>query len=103
MWHIVWEFRVAPEHRSEFERVYGAEGAWAQLFRGSPEFHGTTLLRDPHVAGRYLTLDVWASLQSWDFFREAFSADYRKLDERCEQLTEYEMKIGAFESVAGGE
>ena len=101
MWHILWEFRVAADNRQEFERVYGSDGDWAKLFRQSSEFGGTTLLRDPRVAGRYVTVDAWATAEAFDQFKEAFAADYKKLDERCEELTEYEMKIGAFETVAG--
>ena len=99
MWHILWEFRVAPAQRSEFERVYGPAGAWAKLFAESSEFRGTTLLRDPLVAGRYLTLDVWSTGEAFDRFKELFAAEYKKLDAQCEDLTEYEMKIGAFEGV----
>src|SRR3954469_20017045 len=84
MWHILWEFRVAPEQRPEFERVYGPAGDWAKLFAKSPEFHGTTLLRDPKVAGRYVTLDVWESAESFEGFKEAFAADYKKVDAECE-------------------
>ncbi len=100
MQHILWEFRVAPEQRSEFERVYGPAGDWAKLFARSGEFQGTTLLRDPKVAGRYITREAWANGNAFDRFKEEFAQEYKELDSRCEALTEYEMKIGAFEAVA---
>ncbi|ABF40565.1 hypothetical protein Acid345_1563 [Candidatus Koribacter versatilis Ellin345] len=103
MWHILWEFRVAPERRAEFERVYSAAGEWAALFAKSQEFRGTTLLRDPQVAGRYVTEDVWKSAEAFERLKEEFAAEYKRLDELCEALTEYEMKIGGFQEVGGEE
>jgi hypothetical protein len=99
MWHILWEFRVAPEQQTEFERAYGSDGDWAQLFAKSAEFRGTTLLRDPQLAGRYLTVDRWTGPEAFDNFKEQFAAEYKALDSQCEALTEYEMKIGGFEAV----
>ena len=97
MWQIIWEFRVSAEHREEFERYYGAEGDWAKLFARSHEFLGTILLRDPAIEGRYLTLDRWTNAGAFAQFQNTFEAEYKELDQRCEALTEYEMKIGAFE------
>lgn len=99
MWQIIWEFRVAAEHRETFEKLYSPEGEWAQLFARSADFRGTTLLRDPAVAGRYLTIDGWTEADAYQRFRESFAAEYKALDARCEEFTEYEMKVGAFERV----
>jgi hypothetical protein len=96
MFQIVWEFRVAPDHQPEFEKIYGPQGDWTHLFARSPEFRGTQLLRDPAVPGRYLTIDSWQTPAAFDQFKEHFAADYKSLDERCDSLTEYEMKIGSF-------
>jgi Holliday junction DNA helicase RuvB len=43
---IVWEFIVRDGKIAEFERSYSATGSWAKLFRGSPGYLGTTLLRE---------------------------------------------------------
>lgn len=99
MQQIVWEFRVAVEHREEFERVYRNDGDWAKLFSRSAGFHGTTLLRDPAVAGRYLTIDSWSDAGAFRRFQEECAAEYKALDAKCETLTEYEVKIGAFEAL----
>ena len=99
MWQVLWEFRVAAEHCEEFERLYGAEGDWAQLFARSAEFRGTTLVRDPAVVGRYVTIDTWNDAESFHRFTESFAAEYKALDLRCEEFTAYEIKIGAFESL----
>jgi hypothetical protein len=34
----LWEFIVETEHLDEFERRYGPQGSWAQLFRQSPGY-----------------------------------------------------------------
>lgn len=98
MLQIIWEYRVSPENRETFETFYGAEGDWAQLFRRSAEFRGTTLWRDPAVTGRYLTIDSWTEAAAFEQFMEAYGTEYKALDAQCEELTAYEMKIGAFES-----
>ena len=95
----MWLFRVAPEKREEFERVYGPEGDWAQLFAKAKNFRGTTLLRDPAIGGRYLTVDVWESDEALERFAQEFATEYQALDKRCEALTESEMKIGAFDGL----
>jgi hypothetical protein len=99
MRQIIWEFRVAVEHRQAFEAFYGSEGEWALLFGRSTEFSGTVLLQDPAVAGRYLTIDSWTEASAFDRFMEAYASEYKALDAQCEELTEYEMKVGAFETL----
>ena len=59
MYVVVWQFRVRPEWVPEFERAYGAEGDWAQLFTRSPGFIRTDLWREPGEIGNYFTADYW--------------------------------------------
>jgi len=94
----VWEFRVKPESIAEFERVYGPEGQWARLFRRSADYRGTQLLRDNERAGRYLTIDRWASHGALQRFKHEFAAEYAALDKECEQLTHSETLLGDFKS-----
>ena len=51
MFVVVWQFEIAEEKISAFEAAYGPEGTWAQLFRSSPEYLGTELLRDAYISG----------------------------------------------------
>lgn len=97
----VWEFQVKPEAVSAFEETYGPDGAWAQLFRQSPDYRGTELIRDLERPGRYLTLDHWTSREAFRRFKQDYHADYTVLDKRCENLTEDEALVGEFESAAG--
>jgi heme-degrading monooxygenase HmoA len=96
--YIVWRFTAKPASVADFERHYGSEGSWAQLFRRSPGYRGTTLLRDSAAKNRYLLWDCWDSGASFESFKEEHGADYAVLDKQCEALTEEETKIGVFES-----
>ena len=51
MFVVVWQFEIAEEKVADFEAAYGPEGAWAQLFRSSPDYLGTELLRDAYISG----------------------------------------------------
>ena len=61
MFVVVWQFEIAEEKVPAFEAAYGPEGAWAKLFRTSPDYQGTELLRDASNPSSYLTIDRWAS------------------------------------------
>jgi len=93
----VWEFQVKAEEVAEFENIYGPEGLWAQLFRRSPAYVGTELLRDTERSGRYLTIDRWNSPDGLQQFKRQYAAEYAALDMRCERLTETERFVGNFE------
>jgi len=93
---LVWEFRVQPGRAAEFERAYGPVGDWARLFRRSPAYHGTELLRDSQEPERYLTLDRWNGASDFEAFKSAHGDDYRRLDQACEPLCSEERLIGRF-------
>jgi heme-degrading monooxygenase HmoA len=96
MFVVVWQFEVAEEKIAAFEAAYGPEGSWARLFRNSPDYKGTELLRDAYVSGRYLTIDRWASEGAFRAFRKNHDADYETLDRACDALTSRETRIGAY-------
>lgn len=96
MFVVVWQFEVTEEHVAAFEAAYGADGAWAQLFRASPEYHGTELLKDAYVPGAYLTIDRWSGEEAFRAFRRAHDEEYETLDRSCDALTERETRIGAY-------
>ena len=91
-----WEFRVPLESREAFERHYGAEGSWVQLFRRAPGYIGTLLLEDRTTPGRYLTIDRWQDEAAYVAFRAAFSRQYDALDRECAALTTDERLLGTF-------
>ena len=98
MFVVVWQFEIAEEKIASFEAAYGPEGNWAQLFRKSPEYLGTELLRDAYVAGTYLTIDRWHSEEAFRTFRKDNDNAYEELDRACDALTERETRVGAFRS-----
>jgi len=98
MFVVLWEFEVKPGREERFERVYGADGEWAQLFRGDANYQGTRLLRDASRDGIYVTMDVWRSREAYERFREAAAERYAAIDAECEGLTTSERPIGSFEN-----
>lgn len=92
----VWEFFVDGEFRAEFERHYGADGTWVQLFRQAPGFIETLLLTDRARPERYVTVDRWESQAAYAEFGTAFGSEYADLDARFEKLTRAENLIGEF-------
>ncbi len=99
MIEVVWEFEVAEEHREEFESLYNSDGVWAELFRLDSNYNGTTLLRDRDHQSRYLTIDRWESLESYESFKARYAAQYEAIDQKCEALTSSERLLGIFDRV----
>ena len=96
MFVVVWQFEIAEEKVAAFEAAYGSEGAWAQLFRTSPDYRGTELLRDAYIPDAYLTIDRWTSEEAFRTFRKDHDAGYEALDRTCDALTSRETRIGAY-------
>lgn len=68
----------------------------AILFRRSPGYIGTRLLRDRDDPLRFVTVDDWESEQHYRAFRTQFSSEYEALDRICEELTSAETAVGQF-------
>ena len=96
MFVVVWQFEIAEEKVAAFEAAYGPEGSWAQLFRTSPDYIGTELLRDAYIPGAYLTIDRWASEEAFRAFRKDHDQEYESLDRSSDALTSKEARIGAY-------
>jgi heme-degrading monooxygenase HmoA len=96
MFVVVWQFEVAEEKIAAFEAAYGADGDWAGLFRSSPSYLGTELLRNAYIPGAYLTVDRWKSEDDFRAFRKNHDSEYEKLDRSCDALTSRETRIGAY-------
>ena len=99
MYVVVWQFRVRPEWVPEFERAYGAEGDWAQLFSRHAGFIRTDLWRDPGQVGNYFTADYWKDPGDYDACLRQHVGDYTRLDRECAPLTLSEERIGGYELV----
>lgn len=94
----IWEYTVKDDCIMEFERMYGPEGNWVELFKRSKGFIATDLHQDISNRKRFITVDIWNSKEDRDSFRKSFSKEFEQLDEQCERFTERETLIGDFES-----
>jgi quinol monooxygenase YgiN len=97
---LVWEFHVKPGSEPHFERIYGPQGEWANFFRQDPNYCGTDLVRDSNHPGRYVTLDYWTSRTAYADFLTRHADEYQKIDALCEEMTEKEAALGAYQRVA---
>lgn len=88
----MWRYRVRPEHVAEFERAYGPDGEWAELFHRDGGYMGTELVRGG-TPGEYATIDRWVSAEAHAKFLNRWSDDYASLDRRFELLTEDEYHV----------
>jgi hypothetical protein len=100
-WTIVWIFHVKPAKRRVFQRVYGPDGDWAQLFARDRNYLGTEFLRHSTNTRCYLTIDRWTSRAAYRNFKKKHRKEFVALDARCEALTVREIKIGEFSSTTG--
>lgn len=99
MIHILWEYKIKSEKAAEFERYYSASGIWVELFRRSSAYRGTALLRDTQNPSRFVTMDRWDHLASYEAFRGGNAAEYAEIDRVCAAFTSEERLLGIFETV----
>ena len=94
---VVWEYRARPERVEEFESFYRPDGPWGELFRRSPAFVSTTLMKDLKDSRRFMVADRWTSEIVYEEFKRERAEEYRALSERGARLYEREMEIGRFD------
>ena len=96
MFVVIWEYEVRPGSEAAFEALYGADGAWVGLFGGYAGYVDTQLLCS-EVPLRYLTIDRWASAQTYADFLDAAQGRYAQVDRLGDSLTLAERCIGLFQ------
>jgi len=92
----IWEYIVKDEFIAEFEKVYGSNGDWVQLFQKASGYLATDLHQDASNTNRFITIDFWETKDDRDNFITRFSKEYKILDGYCESFTEQETLIGDF-------
>jgi hypothetical protein len=97
MWATVWRFVIDPEHREEFEREYGPEGAWAAFFREGDGYVFTELYQSARARDEYVTFDWWQSASAYEWFHVMHRRRYEEIDRRFQRLTVQEVRVGALE------
>lgn len=93
---VLWEFQVSDSMEGMFERFYSVHGDWVQLFRKSPEFIRTELIRDLNKPQRYVTMDFLKTQSDYETFRRGYHAAYEALDLKCRNFTTSELNSAAF-------
>ena len=86
MFVYTWEYFIKDHSQAEFERIYGPDGEWVQLFSKAEGYIKTELFHDLSKPLRYITIDYWKSEGSRNSFREQIDSEFKKLDKRCELL-----------------
>ena len=97
MFVTLWEFEVKPGSEELFERTYGPDGHWAELFRRDARYLGTRLLRDVDAERVFVTMDRWESRAAYEEFRERFAKEYGELDRECTGMMASEKHLGEYE------
>jgi quinol monooxygenase YgiN len=94
----VWEFDVHPESVERFLTAYGADGDWAEMFAQASGYAGTRLYRDTDAMFRFITVDRWLDVESWQAFLDRFGQAYQALDERLAGLTNQRLVLEGSEA-----
>ena len=94
MYLIVWEYHVKVHCTVDFEKIYGENGDWVELFQKESGYAGTELLLNEQDPQRYLTIDRWVSQESYEQFHLQRQDEYKTLDARCHELTDNEFLLG---------
>ena len=89
-------FRYDARDTEEFERVYGADGEWAQFFRRGAGYIGTELLRDVDEHDRYLVIDRWDSADAYNAFLAAHGDEYLRRSDDARFYYVHELRMGTF-------
>lgn len=97
MFVALWEFEVKPGYEEKFEKVYGAEGAWAELFARDTAYRGTRLVKDLERERVYLTLDFWETRETYEKFKKENAVQYEGIDRACDGLTVCEKRVGEYQ------
>ena len=86
------------QHR-RFGNNVMSDSRLGELFRKSPDYLGTELLRLVDGSDLFMTIDRWRSAKGYEAFLAARRDEYDELDEACENLTESEALLGRFDEV----
>lgn len=96
---VVWQFDVRAGAAEEFERLYGADGAWTKLSRRSRSFLGSSFLRDMGSETRYLLVEYWGEMVVYEKHLASVEQELKELEERRGQLMERMETVGVFSAL----
>jgi quinol monooxygenase YgiN len=94
---VVWEYQAKPERAEEFESFYRPDGPWGALFRDSPAFVSTTLMKDLRDPLRFMVADRWTSEAVYEEFKRERATTWQALSDRGRWLYAREAEVGRFD------
>jgi len=59
---IMWQFEVKAGRETEFEQLYGADGAWTDMNRHTRSYLGSSFLNDQSQSSRYILIEYWSEM-----------------------------------------
>lgn len=98
MYCVVWQYEVAEETQSSFEKEYGAKGVWSQFFSASTDYKGSQLSKCVDRNETYVLLDWWDDATTYHTFLKKNEKAYKDLSRQLEALYRTETRLGEFES-----
>ena len=87
--------------RSEFEKLYGADGDWTKLSRRSRSFLGSSFLRDIVAETRYLLVEYWSEMLIYEQHRTSRSAMIDAIETRRAELVDAMEPLGIYALAPG--
>ncbi len=96
---VVWEYLAKPDRVEDFESFYRHDGPWGRLFRDSPAFVSTTLMKDLRNPRRFVVADRWTSESIYEEFKRDHATQWTDLGGRGARLYEREVELGRFDFV----
>jgi heme-degrading monooxygenase HmoA len=93
---IMWQFDVRKGREREFERFYGADGAWTALNRHTRSYLGTSFLRDQNDPARYIVIEYWSEMLVYEEHRAYRSDAVASLEQTRMALVESVQPMGVF-------
>ena len=93
---IMWQFDVKAGHETEFERLYGADGAWTAMNRHTRSYLGSSFLHDQSRSSRYIVIEYWSEMLVYEQHRTFRSAAIVSLEERSRTLVDSVEPLGVF-------
>jgi heme-degrading monooxygenase HmoA len=96
---VVWQFEVREGKEDEFERFYGADGAWTAISRRSRSFLGSSFLKDLARPERYVVVEYWSEMVVYERHHADFADEVSELEQQRGILVNLMRPLGLFNAL----
>jgi hypothetical protein len=93
---IMWQFDVKAGRETEFEQLYGADGAWTAMNRHTRSYLGSSFLNDQNRTSRYIVIEYWSEMLVTEPARGVRSKAVAAFDAQRTELIESVEPMGIF-------